>query len=303
MGLCKCPKRKVTNQFCFEHRVNVCEHCMVNSHKKCVVQSYLAWLQDSDYSPDCSFCNSPLSEDECVRLTCYCLYHWSCLDNHCRNLPANTAPAGYTCNQCDAAIFPPDNLVSPVADQLRKILQDVNWARAGLGLPLLDDSVERKPGTVPVGPRPTPEGEDKAGDPINLAHELIAAKKVGRSGSTSQTWKGGDTVVNFDTPTSRRMGADLADLATSPLITGDPDSDANKYKRRAPTDFLFRWLRTIMKPSAQRRRGFGGYTMLILTIVIALLTLAAIFSYLGRGSYDDPMLDPLNNPNIRVGGI
>ena len=45
MGLCKCPKRKVTNQFCFEHRVNVCEHCMVASHAKCVVQSYLAWLQ------------------------------------------------------------------------------------------------------------------------------------------------------------------------------------------------------------------------------------------------------------------
>ena len=34
MGLCKCPQRKVTNQFCFEHRVNVCEHCMVNRHQK-----------------------------------------------------------------------------------------------------------------------------------------------------------------------------------------------------------------------------------------------------------------------------
>ena len=32
MGLCKCPKRRVTNQFCFEHRVNVCEHCMVQKH-------------------------------------------------------------------------------------------------------------------------------------------------------------------------------------------------------------------------------------------------------------------------------
>ncbi len=41
MGLCKCPKRKVTNQFCFEHRVNVCEHCMVNSHKKvCFLQFF-----------------------------------------------------------------------------------------------------------------------------------------------------------------------------------------------------------------------------------------------------------------------
>ncbi len=42
---------------------------------------------------------------------------------------------------------------------------------------------------------------------------------------------------------TRRGVADLVDpdLATSPLITGgDPDSDSNKYKRRAPTDLLFR---------------------------------------------------------------
>lgn len=39
MGLCKCPKRRVTNQFCFEHRVNVCEYCMVTSHPK-VIWSY-----------------------------------------------------------------------------------------------------------------------------------------------------------------------------------------------------------------------------------------------------------------------
>lgn len=34
MGLCKCPKRQVTTQFCFEHRVNVCENCMVVNHAK-----------------------------------------------------------------------------------------------------------------------------------------------------------------------------------------------------------------------------------------------------------------------------
>ncbi len=30
-------------------------------------------------------------------------------------------------------------------------VQDVNWARAGLGLALLEEAVERKPGAVPVG--------------------------------------------------------------------------------------------------------------------------------------------------------
>ena len=97
MGLCKCPKRRVTNQFCFEHRVNVCEHCMVQKHPKvswikiskilfvfflkivlkldfffqCVVQSYLQWLQDSDYNPNCSFCDQELQDEPCVRLVCY----------------------------------------------------------------------------------------------------------------------------------------------------------------------------------------------------------------------------------------
>ena len=61
MGLCKCPKRKVTNLFCFEHRVNVCEHCIVSTHPTCVVRSYLQWLQDSDYSPNCSFCDGQYS--------------------------------------------------------------------------------------------------------------------------------------------------------------------------------------------------------------------------------------------------
>lgn len=34
MGLCKCPKKKMTNQFCFEHATNVCEHCMVAQHSR-----------------------------------------------------------------------------------------------------------------------------------------------------------------------------------------------------------------------------------------------------------------------------
>ena len=41
---------------------------------QCIVQSYLQWLQDSDYSPNCSLCSNVLADEaygECVRLTCY----------------------------------------------------------------------------------------------------------------------------------------------------------------------------------------------------------------------------------------
>ena len=38
---------------------------------QCVVQSYLQWLQDSDYNPCCEFCQRDLGDDQCVRLMCY----------------------------------------------------------------------------------------------------------------------------------------------------------------------------------------------------------------------------------------
>ena len=37
MGLCKCPKRRVTNLFCFVHRVNVCEDCIISQHHRVMV--------------------------------------------------------------------------------------------------------------------------------------------------------------------------------------------------------------------------------------------------------------------------
>ncbi|XP_075426006.1 zinc finger protein-like 1 isoform X2 [Ascaphus truei] len=140
MGLCKCPKRKVTNLFCFEHRVNVCEHCLGANHAKCIVQSYLQWLQDSDYNPNCRLCNTLLSSRDTVRLVCYDLFHWSCLNDLASQLPPNTAPAGYRCPSCQGPIFPPTNLVSPVASTLQSKLSTVNWARAGLGLPLIEEA-------------------------------------------------------------------------------------------------------------------------------------------------------------------
>ena len=41
------------------------------------------------------------------------------------------------------------------------MLSNVNWARAGLGLPLLEEKVEKRPifHAIPSGPRPTPEGQ------------------------------------------------------------------------------------------------------------------------------------------------
>jgi hypothetical protein len=69
------------------------------------------------------------------------VFHWNCLDHYARQLPGTMAPAGYTCPSCQSFMFPPSNLVSPVADVLRKKFETVNWARVGLGLPLVIYSI------------------------------------------------------------------------------------------------------------------------------------------------------------------
>lgn len=68
------------------------------------------------------------------------VFHWSCLNNLASRLPLHTAPAGYQCPTCQGPVFPPSNLASPVADVLKEQLSSVNWARAGLGLPLVTAS-------------------------------------------------------------------------------------------------------------------------------------------------------------------
>lgn len=65
------------------------------------------------------------------------VFHIKCLDEYCRQYPANTAPAGFVCPTCSSPIFPAANLVSPVADNLRAAISKRAWAREGLGLPLL----------------------------------------------------------------------------------------------------------------------------------------------------------------------
>lgn len=136
MGLCKCPQRKVSTLFCFKHHVNVCESCLVHEHPQCIVRSYMSWLEDNDYNINCALCQRSLTDtsEETIRLICYDLFHWSCLNEYFRSFPNHTAPDGYTCPTCHTCVFPPSNMVSPVADQVRAKLSTVNWANR---LPIL----------------------------------------------------------------------------------------------------------------------------------------------------------------------
>ncbi|KAL3285593.1 hypothetical protein HHI36_000123 [Cryptolaemus montrouzieri] len=285
MGLCKCPKRRVTNQFCFEHRVCVCENCMVTNHPICVVQSYLQWLQDSDYNSICELCSKELNVEDCIRLTCYHVFHWSCLDSFSRQLPATTAPRGYVCPSCKTPLFPPPNLISPVADVLKEKLAGVNWARAGLGLPLLTEEREVKPPVVPN----------------NLTKLKSSPSASVNSGLHSVVDVDGQVPFNrapmdsFQSPSNRRVFQDIRDVKS---VSFDHDDD--KYKRRLTV--VRNWWNLTFGPG--RRNGktiYKRYCLLGTFLIIGIVLIFLFLSKVGRHYANlDPSLDMENNLDLKV---
>ncbi|KAM8940020.1 zinc finger protein-like 1 [Pelodytes ibericus] len=317
MGLCKCPKRKVTNLFCFEHRVNVCEHCLVANHAKCIVQSYLQWLQDSDYNPNCRLCNTLLLSKDTARLVCYDLFHWSCLNDLASQLPPNTAPAGYQCPSCQGPIFPPANLVSPVASTLREKLSTVNWARTGLGLPLIeevvpvddsgahDDTDYRDWSVVNSTSDHLPEGPERTSQSGYLYSSVPPPAAQHGVNGTSQDHtviigNTGEDSVNINAASTPRKVYDTRDAATSQDTLIDFDDD--KYRRRPTLSWLARILRNRSGSKTRPASTTQRFLIILIIGVLGFFTLILLMSKLGRASADnDPNLDPLFNPHIRVG--
>lgn len=334
MGLCKCPKKKVTTQFCFEHRVNVCEHCLVSNHPKCIVKSYLHWLQDSDYNPVCTLCNGSLAEGDVVRLICFDVFHWGCLNSYAASLPTNTAPAGYTCPNCKSPVFPPEKQVSPVADQLRQMLASAPWARVGLGLPVVPASSSA---SSAVSESSVSRHEADVVSQAADSHRKTATNGHSDSYSVTQDVSQSPPYTTpLSTKTELRSARDhVVDVRQQNTVVPPPqqaharsdkpstvsrkifntreavdsipyDHDENKYQRRGAIDWFTRWFwsRRSKKPGpADPNASLKRTTVMLILLVLAFTTIVVLFTRVGRGIADkDPFLDPMANPNIRVGG-
>lgn len=293
MGLCKCPKRKVTNLFCFEHRVNVCEYCLIANHESCVVQTYLSWLTDSDYDPSCLLCSEPLPSREPVRLKCFHVFHWDCLNTRFAQLPNTTAPAGYKCPSCLDVVFPMANQSSPVVDQLRSKLETVNWARNGLGLQTLPE----------LDANSVPNANLRTNGP-NLKSPQTEFSKPDRSNRSSFSV---NMEGHMETPLNDPFEGNT--YARSKTVN---EQNSLKHNQRAPS--MERLLQSDevgdSKYAKRTERGlrhkFARLPRSVKRILLALLVLAFIYLIISRmGSKDtsvptDPMFDPHANPHIRV---
>uniref|UniRef100_A0A673UW56 Zinc finger protein-like 1 n=1 Tax=Suricata suricatta TaxID=37032 RepID=A0A673UW56_SURSU len=303
---------------------------------QCIVQSYLQWLQDSDYNPNCRLCNTPLANRETTRLVCYDLFHWACLNERAAQLPRNTAPAGYQCPSCSGPVFPPANLAGPVASALREKLATVNWARAGLGLPLIDEAVSPEPEPVNTADfsdwssfngqaRPPRRGGGGLSPPRSADSSLLAIASgapereelISTSAAPafySQAPRPPASPSRPEQHTVIHMGGaeplphasaprkvyDTRDGERAPGLHGDCDDD--KYRRRPALGWLARLLRSRAGSRKRPLTLLQRAGLLLLLGLLGFLALLALMSRLGRAAADsDPNLDPLMNPHIRVG--
>ncbi|CAG9807065.1 unnamed protein product [Chironomus riparius] len=277
MGLCKCPKRVVSNLFCFSHRVTVCESCLVLNHRKCVIQSYLQWLKDSDYDSSCSLCGTDLESDDCIRLICYDLFHKKCLEERQSALPSTTAASGHQCPKCDACIFPSSNLVSPVADALRIWLSQVNFGRNEMNLPMFSEEKEFKSASRDDLIRSNGTSSNNLSSSVMNSKVNIEQTQYHRTNVPEKVFRpeSPHSVLNIESRPLLRSGIDGR----------NSDRDDNKYKRKTPQEIFSRWSRQFYAPSARppwRKKWFLGLIAFLLFILIIY-----VMYHFGRSESDE----------------
>jgi len=219
------------------------------------------------------------------------------LNEYFRSFPNHTAPDGYTCPTCHTCVFPPSNLVSPVADHVRAKLSTVNWANR---LPILS------PNESIINQEKQALLTETENNGYVIVDPTISVNNGGHLGGI-----GG---LSHHPHRSIDMTQGATILTTRPLQMDSDDED--KYKRRSVFTWFARWLRSrqtthrkgasINNRTQISRVRFTIYMILIILFVF--VTILTVLYHLTRGDnnehldrINDPQFNPLNNPFIRVG--
>ncbi|KHJ40844.1 Plus-3 domain protein [Trichuris suis] len=273
MGLCKCAKKRVTQMFCYEHRVNVCEYCIIEEHARCIVQNYLSWLNDSDYDDTCPLCAVKLSDPNftCVRLLCLHIFHTQCLDKWAHSLPSNTAPAGYKCTLCKTMIFPKPNQVGPIVDALKDSLANLEWAQVGLN-------------------RMQKVNSESLTNVYASLDIVEKEKEVKADGNSYRTVAGRRSSENEQYA--------LDDASSTSLLLDDGE---RKYRRRSRLPDAVRRLRSKLVPGKTQLKGSFHCRRTLLIFIVFVIGFFVILALTDRlQGFRLPEQDVFHEPNVRI---
>lgn len=244
-------------------------------------------------------------------------------------MPANTAPAGYTCPICSKPIFS-INPKSPVGKSLENAIRSFDWAMEGLKQnpnesssissesmgngqmiykSLLDDSTRIDMMT---------NNEDDLNHPKIFHNSFTTIKPIGTNLSVGQYSApiNVNNVKNFISTngdlcfgSSSSMRSKFDNESRRSLLSSVNDIIEDKYRTKSPVEFLSRWLRsrsTYMR-NHTAMSSLSLYKKFIIFGLISFLFLFIVIHYFikyGRQSAEsDPFLNPENDPNLRNANI
>lgn len=238
-------------------------------------------------------------------------------------MPANTAPAGYSCPSCNVCIFPQENMVAPVAEKLRDYLTEVNWGRNGLGLPVSEPEKSHVEEDVSqnLNHIATKHSQDIAA--TEASHEpqesSITTSQVNRlqarEASNTPTTR---VVVGQEATAAHTRTDKMSNLLQSEddkrkfydSRKGDAvvdivhDHDKDKYKRRSALHWFAGWFksRTGKAKQVDSNASMKRFAVILILGLVGFFTLVVIMTSVGRAAANnDPLLDPLANPHVRIG--
>jgi hypothetical protein len=164
-------------------------------------------------------------------------------------LPSTTTAAGHKCPKCDTSIFPPQNLVSPIADALRIWLGAVDFARNEIAavshrmhacffsLTLISLQFNEEKEFVPKS-QSTLTAASNGAATSSSNFNAMAMQQQQQHHRTNVPEK----VFRPESPHS------ILNIESRPLLREGPvgrssDRDDNKYKRKTPQEIFSRWSR------------------------------------------------------------
>jgi hypothetical protein len=144
--------------------------------------------------------------------------------------------ASIKCPRCKDEVFPPSNVVSPVADQLRQALKSFWWGRKGLGLEIQDEVTYEEDEILTTTLQATADEREMfaSEDQLTSTPMAVVSNEVSHVGHV--------TLDLYDQPINRNIG--MTDML-GVHQTNQHSQEDDKYKPKDPIKTARRWIKYI----------------------------------------------------------
>jgi hypothetical protein len=181
--------------------------------------------------------------------------------------------ASIKCPRCKDEVFPPSNVVSPVADQLRQALKSFWWGRKGLGLEIQDEVTYEEDEILTTTLQATADEREMfaSEDQLTSTPMAVVSNEVSHVGHV--------TLDLYDQPINRNIG--MTDML-GVHQTNQHSQEDDKYKPKDPIKTARRWIKNQQHDDYNISFITKRHILVILLIIGTIVTLLILMTRVGR---------------------